>query len=510
MHAYYPTDEHEAWPSAPARRIPSVTALVAAASLAIVAGAILLARYGGLGLLGFDTYPLIATSTSLDEILAKPLMHGLYPDPFYRPLVAASFAWDRALWGLAPFGYHLTDVILFSLAALAVAALAGRLASSPTVAPLAAIVAFLVHPTHVEVLPVPARRGESLCCLFLALSLLLELSPRVRGTLRSWLPATATLLAIASKETGFVAVPLVFLAVLIYCGDAWPVRLQRALMATAPHALAAAVMIAARWAVLGGLGGHREVSLVEFGRGTFVTLFTVAGWLVAPQPVMVSTSAVALLGGLVLALAGAAWVWAGREPTAGLPGMGWTARGLAVAMVWIVLLDLIYAAAGWIDTWYALLPVAGWALMVGVLAASCGRLFRSNDRPVRLVAVPAAVMLAALVAWQGAYSPLVRSYVEWEMASELAGKFLDETVARIDRASAGQTVEAAPMPIWVRPRGGRPTVFGAAVFADYTVQAWADLTRPERRVVVARSADPGLGPGPDQILLQIPQRIELE
>ena len=79
-----------------------------------------------LGLMGWDTYPLIAAS-QIDSagdwfgLLTDELMGGRYPDgSFYRPVTSTSFALDHRLWQLDPAGY-LTTNLLILLAEIVVA-----------------------------------------------------------------------------------------------------------------------------------------------------------------------------------------------------------------------------------------------------------------------------------------------------------------------------------------------------------------------------------------------------
>ena len=55
-------------------------------------------------------------------------------DGFYRPVVAATFALDRAVYGLAPFGFGVTNLCLLLLGACALAYLAASLGLRPTMA----------------------------------------------------------------------------------------------------------------------------------------------------------------------------------------------------------------------------------------------------------------------------------------------------------------------------------------------------------------------------------------
>src|SRR5262245_16384046 len=77
---------------------------------------------------------------------------------FYRPLVAASFAIDRATHGIAPFGYGVTNLLLLIAAAAALAWTARGLGLSALAAVVAAAVwAFNFHGIHMAVLWLSGR-----------------------------------------------------------------------------------------------------------------------------------------------------------------------------------------------------------------------------------------------------------------------------------------------------------------------------------------------------------------
>jgi hypothetical protein len=118
------TDGHDRGAAAPdatwARRLPR--ALVAAALLvwAVVFLAVYVPRVGH----GFvqDDFAWIASSrvAHLSDV-ARIFRHD---NGFYRPVVALTFAADRALFGLRPFGYGLTNLLLALACAMGIAWLA--------------------------------------------------------------------------------------------------------------------------------------------------------------------------------------------------------------------------------------------------------------------------------------------------------------------------------------------------------------------------------------------------
>ncbi|MBP6875614.1 MAG: hypothetical protein KBD56_06050 [Candidatus Eisenbacteria bacterium] len=490
---------------------------LAAALLILVASAMDLARLARFALLGWDTYPLILTSGgSVSAVFAnftQPLMHGLYPSDFYRPVLNLTFAFDRALWGLSPFGYHLTTIVLFAACAAALWHLLRTLsrggapdARGAWIGPLAGLLVFLLHYTHYEVLPVPSRRAEILCGLFLALALATQLRAS-----RAWLPVVFAVLAYLSKETAFVLPALIFVAVLLYAPQRnASERMRHALRACLPHAIALAAVLAIRLAVLGGIGGHKESSLAgALGR---LPVYT-AGmfkWALFPQEAMQKSpvapwllviacagiAACAFAAGTAAASAGRARAGTGSKRSSerlapAAPAMDGRKPGL-FAIAWLLAMAGAYSLAAEMSPWYMLLPVMGLAMLCSAIAQLAVQGASADERiPAargwRAAAVIGAVPLAALLLWQASYSPLVRAYPEWSDASRVAREFLEVTHEQIAEAPEGALLEGGPMPTWVRPRAGataHPRVYGAAIFAEYSVQAWAQLVFPSRAIAV--------------------------
>jgi uncharacterized membrane protein/cytochrome c-type biogenesis protein CcmH/NrfG len=136
----------------------------------------------------------------------------------FRPLVNASYAFDRWLWDFRPFGYHLTSVALHLLVVLLLYAWVRRViddsgvnidSSGPA---FVAAACFAVHPLQTEAVGYVSGRSEVLCAVFFLGALLYS---RRAIIAHSWvavaLGIACGVLALASKETA-VALPIVFLA----------------------------------------------------------------------------------------------------------------------------------------------------------------------------------------------------------------------------------------------------------------------------------------------------------
>ena len=150
--------------------------------------------------------PLLRDGSGLWRIWTEP--RSL---PQYYPLVHTTFWLEHRLWGLAPAGYHVVNVLLHTLGAwllwrlLRVLALPGALFAAAW---------FLVHPVHVESVAWITERKNvlSLACALLAAHAWLRWHDG--GTLRSWWVGSAWFLAALLAKTVVATVPAALLVIL--------------------------------------------------------------------------------------------------------------------------------------------------------------------------------------------------------------------------------------------------------------------------------------------------------
>ena len=164
-----------------------------------------------------------------DTVVANPslvdpanLRFLLLYSPF-RPLVNLSYAFDRALWGYRPLGFHLTSVLLHAVAAVLLLMLVqrvlhdgsrpvkGRSMTGGRLAVLAAAL-FAVHPLQTEAVGYVSGRAEVLCGVWFIAAVILARDAMHSGSVARGVAACICgALSIASKEVGLV-LPLVVLA----------------------------------------------------------------------------------------------------------------------------------------------------------------------------------------------------------------------------------------------------------------------------------------------------------
>ena len=124
---------------------------------------------------------------------------------FYRPVVAMSFALDRAVFGLAPLGYGWTNGLLVLLVGIAIARLGRALGLTPTAGTVAAGLWMLnPHGINMALLWTSGRTA-----LLLTLFAVLAATALVRH--RYLQLAACVLLAMLSKEEA-VVLPVILLA----------------------------------------------------------------------------------------------------------------------------------------------------------------------------------------------------------------------------------------------------------------------------------------------------------
>ncbi len=139
----------------------------------------------------------------------------------WHPLTWMSWQLDVQLFGLAPWGFHLTNVILHVANAVLVFLVlyraAGGWARSATVAAL-----FAVHPLHVESVAWVSERKDVLSTFFCLLAMLAYVAHAARPSVARYLPVVVLFAMGLMAKSMLVTLPCVLLLL-----DAWPLRRLR-------------------------------------------------------------------------------------------------------------------------------------------------------------------------------------------------------------------------------------------------------------------------------------------
>ncbi len=179
----------------------------------------------------------------------------------YLPVRDLSYALDYALWGLDPYGFHLTNLLLHCANSLLLFALLARLFEDDRLA-LAAALIFAVHPVHSEAVAWASGRKDLLAFAFGLLTVLsFDWGDRARKrTLGIALSALCAFLACLSKPTAVVLPFLLWVALLLRKeGGA---RVSACVRSTLPVLLVCGAMAVAHFAIAFSKGviktGERE------------------------------------------------------------------------------------------------------------------------------------------------------------------------------------------------------------------------------------------------------------
>lgn len=342
-------------------------------------------------------------------VLAAPFLPTPdVPNNYYRPVVYATYWFDRTLGGGLPQLAHLSNVLLHALVTLLVFVLTHRLLGDG-VGALAAALLFATHPIHVENVAWVAGRTDILCALFLlgsalAWSRAVSLPPERGRRLHLALSGFLFVLACLSKE---LAIALPLLLVLLPSQDSGApteVRLRRRVLEPAwilTFLPAAVVVLLARQAVLYDELGHvglqtqlRGSILVQEPLVAVSALIRMLRSLLVPWPhsAIITRSDVGIDAVTLMSIAALAAITA--ISVRAYP------RAVAFAAAWIAafaLPSLLVPGGGVIVAAerYAYVPSVGAAVVLGALAASRGALRGVTPEVRRAAAGVVALGLAA-------------------------------------------------------------------------------------------------------------------
>lgn len=140
----------------------------------------------------------------------------------YYPLVWVSFGLDYLIWGMDPFGYHLTNLVLHAASAMIFYFICKRLLalalpgsngdeSSLTIGAGFAALLFSLHPLRVESVAWAVERKDVLSGFFFLLAVLFYL--KANSSVRRWMVAVfvAYVLALLSKAIAVTLPPILML-----------------------------------------------------------------------------------------------------------------------------------------------------------------------------------------------------------------------------------------------------------------------------------------------------------
>jgi Flp pilus assembly protein TadD len=218
----------------------------------------------------YDDYDLVKENThflaDISNVGTSFTMHAFEAHRsegvYYRPLLLISYIADYHIWGLRPFGYHLTNLLLHCIAVLLVFHLTRRLLENDLFA-LVVSLCFSVHLVQTESVAWIAGRNDVLLGLFVILMLYSYVRYREATSGRGWFfagtIASATAALLTKESAAFF---LLLLPAYDLCMRRMPIRslvTRLYLSLYAPIGVLLAIYLAVRVYLFGAIIGTEQL-----------------------------------------------------------------------------------------------------------------------------------------------------------------------------------------------------------------------------------------------------------
>src|SRR3989442_869242 len=186
---------------------------------------------------------------------------------YYRPVFSLWLLILHTFGGLSSWSWHLSSVVLHTIASYFVYRLCWELLENAIAASCAALF-FAIHPIHIESVCWISASNEILYTIFFLSSVLIFAHGiRTPPPQRLWLSVGVLSAALFSQETAIALLPIFpLLGFSRGHWDGWRARLRVALHMGTPYLVPAVIYLAVRWLVLRGVG-------VEIGKHSWQQVF---------------------------------------------------------------------------------------------------------------------------------------------------------------------------------------------------------------------------------------------
>lgn len=398
------------------------------------------ARIITFGFTGFDTLAHIRQVSSANpnatyQIWLGPLQRGVH---YYRPLTMALFALNLQFGGLDATSFQLTHLTIHWANALCVLLL-GIVLSQKIWAGLVAGILFALHPALATNVANLANRFDVLMTLGVCLTVLFTLRAySAKGNTRKLafgLAWASFVLALGAKEPGIIALPLVFLASILYGepNSAQPPlrrRLYVALKHNAPFAIITLVWLVLHWYAtrndLHPLQYFRNINLtllLDYLRYLSVLEQLPASWMAGAALLVGAACTILLIG-----------AWQQRRER----------RALVFGLVWLMLPIALYIAAGKavLQVRFAYPVIVPFVLVVSLLLTTVPR----PAHPFRFAILGAQAVLAALIIFWLYNAPLIRFPREILDETQTVRSYLEQFDQTVQVLPAGTQLEFHAVP----------------------------------------------------------------
>jgi len=466
----------------------------------------------------------IQTPEKIIEIFNSPLLAGTSFEAnrlFYRPITSLTYGLDYSVWGLDPFGYHLTDLVLHMLVCVLVFYTLLLLTNGRKTVSWMSAVVFAIHPILVENVPAISRRQDTLAALFLLISLLLFLSAQKRqgGPLLT-LSLVAYCLALGSKETAILLPALLFVYLFI---SAWATNdesrstgfyVVQSIKRSSPYILIALAYTIWRGFVLGGIGGYtsRDVDSgtiwfsLETTRNFFSSLIFPIAISAFPMRLLMGGWGLCSLFLLVKLYSPNRETTPGlrrsneksfvgfRRFSAGVLSGSEIFRVVFFLVIWLLLSLSILLATDTFQFWYMYVPAIPFSALVSIALIEPIQYIKNNwtgkfnFSSRTYMAVWSSFTAACLTLYLFFFSPLFHKYDEWKDSGRLSTVILDEVSRVSAELPPGTTIHIYGLPDGIASYSSEtPHVRSVRYLKDYSIRSWLNLTDPGSEIDIVTS-----------------------
>lgn len=457
---------------------------------------------------GTDVFALIESNRvtcveDIEKMFTRPLMDGtefLAVAKFYRPLAGFSYAVDHAIWGLRPFGFHLTNLILHICATVGVGMLMRSLAGRDTAFGFLSGAIFALHPILVETVPAIDRRHDILAGLFVTVALaLFSRASKTEANRRiiSGLSLIAYCMALGGKETAIVTPILICAYSFLFQseGSAFK-RLAVGLRSSLPYIVVTFLYVGWRIYVLEGVGGYvrtpadenyvQAFAMNAIHQYTQDLLYPVdflgcmrSDWGIIPTCIMVM-SVCAYLG----------CYFSSHRGSSEMLHSGGYVKPVIFCLTWNAALMVLFVLSltfSHRSMYMAAIPFSG--IVAGTFLESW-RLLRkkatvpSHDAPrswprfCQGLVATAGLIICITFVW---YSPLLRGYGQWADSARVSNIFLESLRTAVKDVPGNCTIHVYDLPEGIASYKERiPQVKEVTYLRDYAIKSWLELNFPRR------------------------------
>lgn len=482
---------------------------------------------------GSDSLTLIDTSRiqSLEDarkIFTQPLMSGTWfvnTALFYRPIASLSYSLDYYFWGLNPFGYHLTDLVLHVIVSILVLKLMLLLTRGRKSVSWLSAAIFTTHPILVECVPVIARRQDIIVALFLLLSQVLFVKYILNPIRRlNWVMLYSILayaFALGTKEIA-VLQPLIICGYLFIFFSHIPedthksIRLKSAQMYLSFLLAVTLVYIVWRAYVLQGIGGYENQNFTSsetlwFSLNTSKSyisnlLYPVSINYIIPKSLArvlfsVDEMILACLSISLTISVASLFLTSGTNQMKSLSSKYGIGKTMAFLLLWLLAPLCFFLVTRTFDHRYMYIPVIPFSALISIVLVEnlqivihrlAIRQSATNFHWKQYAASGSFILTSGLVIYFLSFSPLIRTYREWEDNGNLSSMILQKLSNVVNdlpnHQNTNYTIRIRNLPAGITTdKTGIPHVKSVNYLEKYSIKSYLDLTYPNNQIEVVIS-----------------------